>query len=170
MRRPRHCQFAFRYSWRVPLPEFWQEEPAESQKLYRKQAVRWGLLFVCLCAGVFFAFWWSGSAVHFGASRVTETTAPTFRLLGTAIDAKTGAAIPWVSVQDDPAGHPPLFQTLGDVNGSFELITIPEPHYVIFSALGYRSRRVKIGKIWYLWMPSGDERMQVRLEPEPRND
>jgi hypothetical protein len=152
----------------VAPPEFWQQEPAEERKLYRRQIFRWSLLFLALCGGVFFAFWWSGSAIHFGASRVTETTAPTYKVTGKVVDARTGAPVPWPSAQDDPAGNPPMFQALGDVSGTFELHTIPEPHFVTVSALGYRAQQVKVGRIWYLWMPSGTELIEVKLEPDRR--
>jgi hypothetical protein len=154
----------------VPLPEFWREEPGDERRIFWKQAVRWSLLFLVLCGGVFFAFWWSGSAIHFGASRMNETTAPTYKVSGRALDARTGAPIAWVSVRDDANGGPPFFETLGNVKGEFALNTIAEPHNVVFTALGYQPRRVRVGKSWYLWMPRGEELLEVRLTPERKRE
>jgi hypothetical protein len=154
----------------VPLPEFWREEPTEERTLFLKQIVRLVLLFAGLSAGVFFAFWWSGSAIHFGASRLTESTRPTYMITGKVTDARTGAPIPWVSVQDDTSGQPPFQRTLGSLGGEFNLQTIAEPHFVLFSALGYKPERIKVGKAWYHWMPSGSEQLQVKLEQEARTE
>ncbi len=150
----------------MPLPEFWREESAEERTLFLKQIVRLLLLFGGLSAGVFFAFWWSGSAIHFGASRLNETTTPTYTITGKVTDARTGAPVPWVSVQDDTSGQPPFHRTLASLTGEFELQTIAEPHYVVFSALGYKQERTKVGKAWYHWMPSGSEKLHVKLEQE----
>lgn len=152
------------YSWSVA--EFWQENSEEDRKFYLKQVLKWSLLFLALCVGIFFAFWWSSSAIHFGASRVNESTAASYVVHGIVVDGRSGAAIPWANIEDDPNGRPPFFQALGDIRGEFEMTTIPEPHYVYFSALGYKPRRIKVGKSWYLWMPSGKEDLRVALDPE----
>jgi hypothetical protein len=150
--------------------EFWQVEPEDGRKAFAKQVLRWTVVFLALVGGVLFAFWWSGSAIQFGASRVTETTPATYSLVGVVLDSKTGAPIPWVNVRDDPSGRPPLHEALGGMDGTFRLDTIAEPHSVVFSALGYREKRVKIGRIWYIWMPSGQERVEIRLDPEPKKE
>ena len=150
----------------MPLPEFWRDEAGEERRLFRKQAVRVSLIFVGFCAAVCFAFWWSSSAVNFGASRIGATTAATYIVSGRVTDAKSGRPVPWVDVQDDPGGPAPHHRTLASLHGEFELHTVAEPHYLVFTALGYKPARHKVGRVWYLWMPSGAERIEVRLEPE----
>ena len=81
--------------------------------------LRLSLTFFLLFAGVFFAFWWSGSAIRFGASRVADTSQPTYRISGLVRDARTGQPIPWAAVEDDPAGQPPFFRTDADQHGNF---------------------------------------------------
>ena len=81
-------------------------------------------------------------------------------------DARTGAPVAWARLGDDPAGRPPLFEATAGVDGAYELLTIAEPHEVVVSALGYRARRIKVGRSWYLWMPRGSERVDITLEPE----
>src|SRR5260370_7822178 len=110
------------------MPEFWEEQSADDQRDLRRQIVRWSILFALLIAGVVFAFWWSGSAVHFSASRVEQTTGPTYRVTGIVRDAATGQPIPWAEVTDDPAGRPPFFHPTADRFGAYELLTIPELH------------------------------------------
>jgi hypothetical protein len=152
----------------VPLPEFWRDEAGEERRLFRKHVVRVSLIFVGLCAAVFFAFWWSGSAVHFGASRIGATTLATYVVSGRITDAKSGAPVPWVDVRDDPGGPAPHHRALGSLHGEFALHTIAEPHELVFAALGYKPARRKVGRVWYLWMPSGTEWIDIRLEPEAR--
>ena len=55
------------------MPEFWDEEGKDDRLEMRKQVIRWSILFLVLCGGVFFAVWWASSAVHFSASRVEAT-------------------------------------------------------------------------------------------------
>ena len=151
---------------RPGTPEFWRDEQQHERGEMSRQALRWSLLFFAVFAFVFLAFWWSSSAVHFGASRVQTTTAATWRLWGTVRDARTGAPVPWAQVRDNPAGRPPLTEATADVSGSFELMTVAEPHDVVVSALGYQARKVRVGRNWYLWMPRGSEQVDVTLEPE----
>ena len=148
------------------MAEFWEEQSAEDKRDLRKQIARWCLLFVLLLAGLFFATWWSSSAVHFGASRVQQTTGPTYRVTGVVRDAATRQPIPWAEVADDPAGHPPLFHTTADRFGAFELLTLAEPHSLQIGALGYRTSTARVGKVWYIWMPRGSEQVEVKLQKE----
>lgn len=150
--------------------EFWEEEPEEERRLFGKHALRLSLIFFGLCALVVFTFWWAGSAVRFSASRLDASTPPTYRVHGQVKDAQTGAPVPWAAVYDDPAGHPPHFATTAGRDGVYELMTLAEPHGVVFNALGYRAKRVKVGKVWYQWMPSGSERVDVLLEREGPRD
>jgi hypothetical protein len=115
---------------------------------------------------VFFAFWWSGSAIRFGAERVTASNTPTYRIWGTVLDAQTRKPIPWAAVEDDPAGNPPYFRTDADQNGAYSLLTLAEPHVVRISANGYRTAILNIGRAWFIWWPRGEERHEVKLRPE----
>lgn len=150
----------------MPGREFWEEEPEDEKRLFRKHALRLSLIFFAFCALVVFAFWWAGSAVKFVASRVTATTRPTYKVSGQVTDARTGAPIPWVNVYDDPSGHPPHFASTGGADGRYELMTIAEPHTIVFAALGYRPQKISVGKVWYRWLPFGAEIVNVRLEPD----
>jgi hypothetical protein len=147
-------------------PEFWRQEQIDERGEMRRQTLRWGLLFAAVFAFVFFAFWWAGSAVRFGASRVETTTAATWRVWGTVRDARSGAPIPWAKLRDDPSGRPPLFEATAALDGAFELFTIAEPHEISVSALGYRLKRVRVGRSWYIWMPRGAEKADITLEPD----
>ncbi len=147
-------------------PEFWRDEQRGNRGEMRRQTLRWGLLFAVVFAFVFFAFWWAGSAVHFSASRVETSTAATWRVSGAVRDARTGAPVAWARIRDDPAGRPPLFEATATLDGSYELLTVAEPHEVVATALGYRTQRVKVGRFWYLWMPKGSERVDIVLEPD----
>jgi hypothetical protein len=49
---------------------FEEEEAANLRRHFLRQALRRALTFGTLFAVVFFAFWWSGAAIRFGASRV----------------------------------------------------------------------------------------------------
>lgn len=150
----------------MPSPEFWREEELADRREMRRQFLRWGLLFGALLAFVFFAFWWSGRTVHFGASRVEMSTHATWRVRGTVRDARGGAPVAWAELQDDPAGRPPLHSAIANLHGAFELNTIAEPHDVLVSAFGYRPKKVRVGRNWYLWMPRGSEQLEIQLEPE----
>lgn len=154
----------------MPVREFWEEEPEDERGIFRRHAARLSVIFLTLCALVAFAFWWSGSAVRFGASRLAGTTAATYRVVGIVTDATTGAPIPWATVQDDPSGRPPFFQTTSSVSGTFELWTVAEPHFLLISALGYQPKRVGIGRVWYLWLPTGEQQVNVALDRERSQD
>jgi hypothetical protein len=151
---------------RPETPEFWRDEEQEDRADMCRQAVRWGLIFAALLASAIFVLWWATSAIRFSASRADTTTAATWRVWGTVRDARTGAPVAWAQIGDDPAGRPPLFGATAALDGSYELTTIAEPHEVVATALGYRAKRVKIGRGWYLWMPIGSEQADIALEPE----
>ena len=74
-------------------PDFRKEQQAEDRFDMHRQLLRWGLTFALLFGGITFAFWWSGSAIHFGASRVAGETAPTYEISGLVTDAVTGSSI-----------------------------------------------------------------------------
>jgi hypothetical protein len=146
--------------------EFWEEETRDDRELAVKQILRWALIFVLLFAGVLFAFWWAGSAIHFGASRVNGATAATYRVFGSVRSAATQQPVPWAAVEDDSSGRPPFFRAEANHLGVYELMTIAEPHQLRVSALGFKPATAKIGRIWYLWMPEGAESLDVLLQPE----
>lgn len=131
-----------------------------------RQAIRLAAAFGLLFGGVFFAFWWSGAAIRFSASRVADRAEATWRVIGTVRDRVTHAPVPWAVVTDDPEGHPPLFHTDADRSGRFELLTLPEPHQIRVTASGYRSASVRVGRAWFLWLPRGRESHDIELAPE----
>lgn len=149
-----------------PLRSFLQEEIEDERVESRRLLIRWIAAFVLVFGFVFLAFWWSGSAVRFGAARVTAASAPTYRVWGTVRDANTGQPIPWATIEDDPAGNPPLFRADADASGSYSLQTLAEPHEVRISAVGYRPALERVGKPWFVWWPRGAESHDVRLKPE----
>jgi hypothetical protein len=150
----------------TPQPEFWREEVSEDRRDMRKLMLRWGLLFAGVLAGMFFALWWAGAALHFTASRVDETTRATYKVSGIVRNAVTGVPIPFPLVEDDPAGRPPLFRTTGDLHGAYLHLTIAEPHTLRISALGYKPAEQHVGKAWYRWFPYGSEHVDIALQPE----
>lgn len=128
-------------------------------------ALRLAIVFALLFGCVFFAFWWAGSAVRFSAERVADRTAPTWRVSGTVRDAVTHQPVPWALVEDDPAGQPPFFRADADYRGVFELLTLAEPHQIRVSAPGYRPLSLDIGRAWFVWMPRGNEKKNIDLQP-----
>jgi hypothetical protein len=70
-------------------------------------------------------------------------------------------------VTDDFAGQPPFNRTDANLEGSFELLTFPDRHRVRVAAVGYRPATVDVGSVWFMWRPSGEERRDVELTPEP---
>lgn len=145
--------------------EFWQEARQSSRGEMRKFAIRWAIAFALLIGGMFFVLWRSSSAVHYGSSRVESRSAATYKVTGRVVDP-AGKEIPWAKISDDPSGRPPLFEAAADRYGRFELFTLPEPHALVVTSLGFRPGRVEVGKRWYLWMPSGAEDIAVTLQPE----
>lgn len=146
--------------------EFWQEEDARQKLDMRRLLLRFLLVFAVFLVSIVMVNWWAGAAVQFSASRTEGSTPARYRVFGRVIDARTGEPVPWAVVGDDPTGNPPVFQSSADQNGTYELMTVAEPHRLIVSALGYRSGAPLVGKPWYLWAPSGTERLDIRLEPE----
>ncbi len=145
---------------------FDEEEAADLQRHYWRNAVRLSLAFLVLFAFVYGAFWWSGSAVRFGAARVGDRGVPTWHVVGTVRSAASHEPIPWAKVEDDDTGRPPFFQAEADRAGVFELTTFAEPHRIRISAPGYRPSVVQIGRIWFLWMPQGKEKRDTELIPD----
>ena len=80
-------------------------------------------------------------------------------------DAATRQPVPWALMEDDPAGQPPFFRTDADYRGAFELVTLAEPHRIRASAPGYHPLVLNIGRAWFLWMPSGNEKKNIELLP-----
>jgi hypothetical protein len=78
----------------------------------------------------------------------------------------TGEAVPWATVRDSPRGRPPYFQTTAGPTGTFELLTLAEPHAVLVEAAGYHAKTVQVGRAWYVWWPKGEETINVVLSPE----
>jgi len=145
---------------------FFDEEAAEDRRYFPTEVVRWILAFLGLFAGVFFCFWWSGKAIQFGASRVAEHPAATWLVEGTVRNAVTHQPVPWAIVEDDASGRPPFFRTDADQHGTFDLLTLAEPHRVRVDARGYHAAIVAVGRQWFMWWPKGKERKDVELLPE----
>jgi hypothetical protein len=136
------------------------------RELFVRSGFRVGAGFTVLFGLVFFTFWWSGSAVRFGAGRAADRVAPSWLVRGTVRSAATHEPIPWAAVEDDPAGRPPLYHIDANYAGAFELLTLAEPHRVRVSARGYRPVWIRVGRPWFLWLPRGEERRDVELLPE----
>lgn len=147
-------------------PEFWRDEEAEHRVNMRRQFFRWTLLFSIVLAFFAFTLWWAASVVRFSSARIQFRSTTAWRVWGTVRDARTGAAVPWAHIRDDPRGRPPLFETTAGVTGAYELVTIAEPHDIYISRLGYRQTKVQVGRRWFLWTPGGNQRVDIILEPE----
>ncbi|MBZ5621058.1 MAG: hypothetical protein LAQ69_20370 [Acidobacteriia bacterium] len=145
---------------------FDQEESADLRRQYVRHALRLAIAFAVLFAAVYLAFRWSGAAVRFGASRVGDRGVATWHVIGAVRNAATHQPIPWVSIDDDPSGRPPFFHADADHWGEFDLVTLAEPHRIRISATGYRTVTVNVGRVWFLWLPSGKERYDTELVPE----
>jgi hypothetical protein len=141
----------------------------EWRELLLRYVVRITVAFVVLFGAVFFAFRWSGAAVRFGAQRASGQAVPTWRVRGVVRDSQTLEPIPWARIEDDPAGRPPLFFTEADYAGSYELLTLAEPHRIRVSAPNYRTAVALVGRTWYLWIPHGNEGKDLILDRETFN-
>jgi hypothetical protein len=119
------------------------------------------LLLGIVGAGIATVLWWSGSTVRFAAARAANGGQPTWKVHGTVVDDRTGQAIPWAHVEDDPAGAPPFFSADANGSGEFHLMTLPERHRVRVRALGYAPVLVSVGPTWFTWRPSGSEKVTV---------
>jgi hypothetical protein len=151
--------------WSDFRPEDESEEAVEMRRLFVRTALRMAAAFALLFAGVFFAFWWSGSAVRFGAARAADRSTPTWKVSGNVRNSLTHMPVPWALVEDDPAGSPPFFRTDADHSGAYELLTLAEPHRLRVSSPGFRSSTAEVGRAWFLWMPRGSERKDLELTP-----
>src|SRR5690349_4626328 len=99
-----------------------EEDETSLRGLFIRSALRLATVFALLFGLVFFAFWWSGSAIRFGADRAANRGTPTWKVLGTVRNAVTHEPVPWASIDDDPAARAPLFHTDASVSGGFELL------------------------------------------------
>ena len=142
------------------------EEDAELREIFVRTGLRAAAVFAVLFGAVFFAFWWSGRAVAFGAARAADRAAPAWRIVGTVRNAMTKEPIPWAAVEDDGNGRPPLYRSETNHLGVFELITLAEPHQIRVSSPGYRNATLRIGRAWFLWLPRGEEKRDIELQPE----
>jgi hypothetical protein len=145
---------------------FDEEDSADTRRQFVRLAIRLTLAFVLLFFFVFMAFTWSGAAVRFGASRVADRGTPTWSVLGTVRNAVTHEPIPWATIDDDRTGQGPYFHADADRLGNFEFLTLSEPHRMVVAAHGYRPYTVRVGRVWFLWLPRGNERRDVELSPE----
>ncbi len=142
------------------------QSPNEDAAQLRKYALRWAIVFATLVGLMGFALWWSSRALNYGASRIQSTARATYKVHGVVVDKTTGKPVAWADLEDDPALRPPRYRTSADFGGKFELVTLPEPHQIVVSALGYKPGVHLTGKDWYLWMPKGEEKVRIELEPE----
>ncbi|MBI1786531.1 MAG: hypothetical protein HYR60_03130 [Acidobacteria bacterium] len=146
--------------------EFWREQATDDRRDLRGLMIRYALSFVLVFAFVFVAFWWSGSAIHFGAARVTGDPAASYLVSGAVRDAATGEPVRWAEVADDPGGHPPFFRAQADQYGEFRLATLSLSHDIRVTANGYRMLTLRVGREWFAWWPTGSQRLDVRLVRE----
>jgi len=138
----------------------------ELREIFVRTGLRVSAAFAIIFGCVYFAFWWSGAAVGFGARRAAGEAKPTWAVTGTVRNAITHDPIPWATVEDDPAGRPPLFRTDAGYSGAYELTTLAEPHRLLVSAPGYQAASVTVGRVWFLWVPKGSETRDVNLTPK----
>ncbi|HEY2017980.1 MAG TPA: hypothetical protein VGH38_30960 [Bryobacteraceae bacterium] len=155
----------------IPPPTFDEPTPDEEERLDLRRvlirhAVKVAVAFAALFFLVFLALSWSGATVRFAASRVGDRGTPTWTVAGTVRNAATRAPIPWAAIDDDRRGQPPFFHADAGRAGEFELLTLSESHRIVVTAPGYRPSTIRVGRIWFLWMPRGSERRDVDLSPE----
>jgi hypothetical protein len=148
------------------VSEFWEEEEFNEKREMGRFLTKWAVIFAGLIAFVLFVLWWASSALSYSASRVGGAGKPEYKVTGVITDARSGAPVPWAVVRDDPEKRPPRFETTSDFHGKFELKTLPEPHDLIIAAYGHKAKRIGIGRSWFLWMPSGEEELEIVLDPE----
>ena len=145
---------------------FLEEETANERSEARRQLLRWSLSFTLLFCGVFLAFWWSGSAVRFGAARVADRSVATYRISGIIRNAITRDPVAWASIDDDPSGRPPFYHADADQDGAYQILTLAEPHQLRIRAAGFKPLVVSVGRQWFLWWPRGAEQRDLDLFPE----
>jgi hypothetical protein len=141
------------------------EAVADSRQLFVRTALRLAAAFALIFGGVFFAFWWSGSAIRFGTARAANRATPTWRVSGAVRNAATRQPVPWALVEDDPSGRPPFFRTDADHAGVYELLTFAEPHRIRVSSPGFQTRVLDVGRPWFVWMPEGREKVNIDIRP-----
>jgi hypothetical protein len=141
-------------------------ELAEKLAEVKRHLIAYAVCFALLFSVVLFLFWWSRTAVDFSAARVTASNVPTYRVLGVVRNARTGDPVPWAKIQDDASGTPPFFDTDGNADGTYALLTVPLVHQIRISAQGYRPVTVNVGRHWFQWWPRGEEKVDVNLLPE----
>ena len=71
--------------WRRYRPDPEWEEQTESGDFWIRSVLRLAIIFALLFGGVFFAFWWAGSAVRFSAARAGDRSLPTWRVSGMCV-------------------------------------------------------------------------------------
>ena len=138
----------------------------ELREIFVRHGLRVAAAFAVLFGFVFFAFWWSGSAVRFSADRASGGAMPAWRVSGTVRSAATGTPVPWAVVEDEPTGKAPFYHTDANYSGAFELLTLAEPHRIRASAPGFHPASVAVGRQWFLWLPKGNEKRDIQLQPE----
>src|SRR5690349_16505838 len=96
----------WRKFWRRSEPaEDWSEDPnpapadPELREIFVRTGLRVAAAFLLIVGMVYFAFWWSGSAVRFGADRAAGNAQPTWTVAGTVRNAVTNQPVPWASVE-----------------------------------------------------------------------
>lgn len=146
------------------MTEF-EEDRVEDLRDQRRQYIRWGLSFAVLFAFVFIAFWWSGSAIKYGATRMRGGGAPSYQITGVVRDSVTHGPIPWAQIATDFSVSGKFFETTADADGAFTLMTMPEPQKLVVSASGYQQASVPVGRQWFSWLPSGKEEKNIELHP-----
>jgi hypothetical protein len=145
---------------------FSEEESADLRRAYIRHTIRLVLVFSLLFAFVFFALSWSGAAVGYGARRAGYRAAPSWHVTGIVRDSRTREPVPWAVVEDDPSGQPPFYRAEADKFGAFDLLTLAEPHRIRVSAMGFHSKTIQVGRVWFLWVPGGQERRDVEISAE----
>ena len=147
-------------------PGFDEEQSADLRRHYARHALHLAAAFAVLFALVFLALRWSGAAVRFSAARVSDSATATWHIAGVVRSSVTHQPVPWATVEDDPHGRPPLYRTEADQFGTFQLLTLPEPHRIRVSAAGFHPLVLPVGRMWFLWLPEGSENRNVYLTPE----
>ena len=95
--------------WRRSKPdeESFDSDPRHSddpelREIFIRSSLRVAVTFALIFGFVFFAFWWSGSAVRFGAGRASDRVQPTWKVAGTVRNRETKAPSPglwWKTIQ-----------------------------------------------------------------------
>ena len=145
---------------------FADEDRSTERAENHRRIVTWAVAFLALFGFVFVAFWWSGSAIRYGAGRVSDSVGASYRVSGLVADKTTGRAIPWAEVQTDFASGRQFYSTTADQNGEYALLTLPERHRLTVRANGYRAASIAVGRQWFAWLPHGSEQRNVELSPE----